>query len=62
MATKALFKTQGNWKAPFFTIWIGQAFSLLGSQLVGFALVWWMTMTTGSATVLADSQERALSD
>jgi DHA3 family macrolide efflux protein-like MFS transporter len=28
---------------PFFTIWIGQAFSLLGSALVQFALVWWLT-------------------
>ena len=38
---------------PFFTIWIGQIFSLLGSELVQFALVWWLTKTTGSATVLA---------
>lgn len=43
----------GKWKAPFFTIWTGQAFSLLGSQLVQFALIWWLTKTTGSATVLA---------
>jgi DHA3 family macrolide efflux protein-like MFS transporter len=42
-----------SWKAPFFTIWAGQALSLLGSQLVGFALIWWLTKTTGSATVLA---------
>ena len=42
-----------GWKLPFFTIWTGQAFSLLGSSLVGFALIWWMTDTTGSATVLA---------
>jgi DHA3 family macrolide efflux protein-like MFS transporter len=42
-----------GWKMPFFTIWIGQAFSLLGSSLVGFALIWWLTDTTGSATVLA---------
>jgi DHA3 family macrolide efflux protein-like MFS transporter len=42
-----------NWKRPFFTIWVGQAFSLLGSSLAGFALVWWLTATTGSATVLA---------
>ena len=34
-------------------IWTGQAFSLLGSQLVQFALVWWLTRSTGSATVLA---------
>ncbi len=42
-----------RWAPPFFTIWIGQAFSLLGSQLVQFALIWWLTQTTGSATVLA---------
>ena len=42
-----------SWKRPFFTLWVGQAFSLLGSQLVQFALVWWLTKTTGSATVLA---------
>lgn len=42
-----------NWKPPFFTLWSGQAVSLLGSQLVQFALVWWLTQTTGSATVLA---------
>jgi DHA3 family macrolide efflux protein-like MFS transporter len=44
---------QSGWKLPFFTIWTGQAFSLLGSALVGFALIWWMTEITGSATVLA---------
>jgi DHA3 family macrolide efflux protein-like MFS transporter len=38
---------------PFFTIWAGQIFSLLGSELVQFALVWWLTKSTGSATVLA---------
>lgn len=42
-----------RWSASFFTIWTGQAFSLLGSQLVQFALIWWLTKTTGSATVLA---------
>lgn len=42
-----------NWKVRFFSIWTGQAFSLLGSALVQFALIWWLTKTTGSATVLA---------
>ncbi len=37
----------------FFTIWAGQVFSLLGSELVQFALIWWLTTTTGSATTLA---------
>jgi DHA3 family macrolide efflux protein-like MFS transporter len=42
-----------KWAFPFFIIWSGQAFSLLGSQLVQFALIWWLTQNTGSATVLA---------
>jgi DHA3 family macrolide efflux protein-like MFS transporter len=36
----------------FFIIWIGQAFSIVGSELVQFALIWWLTDSTGSATVL----------
>ena len=42
-----------DWKLPFFTIWTGQALSLVGSALVQFALIWWLTETTGSAAVLA---------
>ena len=42
-----------GWAAKFFTIWGGQALSLLGSQLVQFALIWWLTKTSGSGTVLA---------
>ena len=42
-----------NWAARFFTVWGGQAFSLFGSSLVQFALVWYLTKQTGSATVLA---------
>lgn len=44
-----------NWRPRFFTIWGGQALSLLGSQIVQFALIWYLTETTGSATVLAMS-------
>jgi len=42
-----------GWARPFFTIWTGQAFSLLGSKVAQFALIWWLTDRTGSATVLA---------
>ncbi len=49
-----------NWKSPFFTIWTGQAFSLLGSQIVQFALIWYLTIKTGSATVLATVSMMAL--
>ena len=41
-----------NWAARFFTIWGGQVFSLFGSSLVQFALVWYLTRESGSATVL----------
>jgi len=44
---------QPKWKLPFFTIWTGQQLSWIGSALAQFALVWWLTETTGSATVLA---------
>jgi DHA3 family macrolide efflux protein-like MFS transporter len=49
-----------NWKLSFFTIWTGQAFSLIGSRVVQFALVWWLTQLTGSATVLATASMVAL--
>jgi len=42
-----------NWAFRFFTIWSGQAISLFGSSLVQFALVWYLTKESGSATVLA---------
>jgi DHA3 family macrolide efflux protein-like MFS transporter len=42
-----------KWKAPFFAIWTGQALSLTGSRIAMFALIWWLTAETGSATVLA---------
>lgn len=38
---------------PFFLIFTGQAVSLIGSQLVQFSLVWWLTQQTNSANVLA---------
>jgi MFS transporter, DHA3 family, macrolide efflux protein len=53
-------KPPERWAAKFFTIWTGQAFSLVGSALVQFALVWWLTQKTGSATILATSTLVAL--
>jgi DHA3 family macrolide efflux protein-like MFS transporter len=37
----------------FGLIFVGQAFSLLGSRLVQFTLVWWLTAISGKASVLA---------
>lgn len=42
------------WAPRFFLIWTGQAISLIGSALVQFAIVWWLTVESGgSATVLS---------
>jgi DHA3 family macrolide efflux protein-like MFS transporter len=41
-----------NWRKSFFTIYIGQAFSLLSSSAVQFSIIWWITMETGSAMAL----------
>ena len=53
MATQFSVQDNKPWKTRFFTIWSGQALSILGSQLVQFALIWHLTVQTGSATVLA---------
>src|SRR5829696_6188516 len=42
-----------NWAIRFFPLWVGQAISLLGSQLVQFAIIWYLTQQTNSATTLA---------
>ncbi|MCX7844217.1 MAG: MFS transporter [Candidatus Bipolaricaulota bacterium] len=48
------------WKGRFFTIWTGQQLSLFGTTVAQFALVWWLTQRTGSATVLATASLAAL--
>lgn len=37
----------------FWLLWGSQAVSIVGSYAVQFAVIWWLTITTGSATVLA---------
>lgn len=49
-----------NWLANFMPMFIGQVISLLGSSLVQFALVWYVTKQTGSAAVLATATTAAL--
>ncbi|MGD0708418.1 MAG: MFS transporter [Anaerolineaceae bacterium] len=49
-----------HWLRTFALVWTGQAFSLVGSSLVQFALVWWLTKTTGSAVVLTTATFVAL--
>ena len=53
-------KLSDKWQIPFFSIWTGQTFSLVGSKVAQFALIWWLTKLTGSATVLATASLVAL--
>lgn len=41
-----------KWKKQFAIIFTGQAFSILGSQAVQFAIIWWLTVQTESAVTL----------
>ena len=49
-----------TWKLRFFSIWTGQTLSAFGTVVAQFALVWWITKLTGSATVLASVTAAAL--
>jgi len=41
-----------NWLKAFFTMYIGQAFSILSSSAVQFSIIWWITVQTSSALAL----------
>lgn len=41
------------WKKTFAVIWSGQLFSILSSAVVGYAVIFWLSLETGSAEVLA---------
>lgn len=51
---------RGRWLRVFVPVWTGQAASLLGSQIASFAVVWWITIETGSGTALALATVAAL--
>lgn len=42
-----------SWRKTFFIIFSGQAFSLLGSAMAQFSIIWWLTDKTGSAFILS---------
>lgn len=42
-----------NWRRTFAFIWTGQLFSTLSSSMVSFAVIFWLSIETGSAEVLA---------
>lgn len=42
-----------NWKLNFFTIWVGQAVSLITSAILQMAIIFYLTERTGSGMVLS---------
>jgi MFS transporter, DHA3 family, macrolide efflux protein len=42
-----------NWKRTFAIIWSGQLISIMTSSIVGYALIFWLSIETGSAEMLA---------
>ncbi|GAB4124139.1 MAG: MFS transporter [Roseiflexaceae bacterium] len=48
------------WRLRFWSIWLGQALSLVGSALTQFVLIWWITLNTNSASALAIAGVMAL--
>lgn len=45
--------SQENWKKTFAFIWTGQLVSTLTSSIVSYAVIFWLSIQTGSASVLA---------
>ncbi|MDX9811218.1 MAG: MFS transporter [Bacteroidales bacterium] len=46
-------KSEKSWRKTFAFIWTGQLFSTLSSSMVSFAVIFWLSIKTGSAEVLA---------
>ncbi|EJL30829.1 arabinose efflux permease family protein [Caulobacter sp. AP07] len=49
-----------RWQPRYWSIFVGQALSLIGSALTQFVLIWWITDTTGSVAALATAGMVAL--
>ncbi len=43
----------GNWKKTFAIIWTGQFLSILSSSVIGYSIIFWLSIKTGSAETLA---------
>ena len=48
-----MIKQNSKWKQEFFTIWTGQAISLISSAILQMAIIFYLTEKTGSAMVLS---------
>lgn len=52
--------SMNNWKRTFAIIWTGQLISVMTSSVVGYALIFWLSIETGSAEILAIAAIAAL--
>ncbi|MDR2908653.1 MAG: MFS transporter [Oscillospiraceae bacterium] len=52
MANTEPASAYNGWKRTFLIICLGQAFSVMGSAAVQFAIIWWLTVKTQSAVTL----------
>lgn len=59
-ATVPAHPSDERWQPRYWSIFIGQGFSLVGSSLTQFVLLWWITDTTGSVAALATAGLAAL--
>ncbi len=48
-----MIKQNSKWKQDFFTIWTGQAISLISSAILQMAIIFYLTEKTGSAMMLS---------
>lgn len=48
-----MIKQNSKWKQDFFTIWTGQAISLISSAILQMAIIFYLTEKTGSAMILS---------
>lgn len=48
-----MIKQNSKWKQDFFTIWTGQAISLISSAILQMVIIFYLTEKTGSAMVLS---------
>jgi len=60
LAVEAEYSPGPNWQRRYWTIFLGQAISMVGSAVTQFVLIWWITTTTGSASALAGAGLAAL--
>ena len=53
METQENSSINNNQYHQYLIFWLGQRISYLGSEIVQFALIWWLTETSRSATILS---------